>query len=165
MLDTSIDIFSFDNIILYTFTQAFLRLHFKPSSCTDPSTGNCQVLSEIERRKHSFDVLYCELGEESALVKLAQDCLKNDPCDRPSAGDLVDRINAALTSGPGFQSKVEVMRQLSRVKRKNERLQDEILSLQVTLGSQEKQIKDNLEKKQMLKQVLVLIINLRSLQQ
>ena len=151
MLDTSIDIFSFGNVILYTFTQEFLGPNFKPSSCTDPSSGNSRLLSEFEQREHAFNVLYHELGEESALVKLAQDCLKNDPCDRPSAGDLVDRIN---TPGPRakFQSKVEVMRQLSRVKRKNDRLQDEISSLQMTLQGQSQE-KHNLEKKQMLKQV------------
>ena len=156
VLDTSIDIFSFGNIILYIFTQEFLGPNFKPSSCTNPnSSGDSQILSEIERREHAFGVICRMLGKESALVKLAQGCLRNDPSDRPSAGELVDRISA-LTSGAKFQSKVEVMRQLSRAMRKNEQLQNEISSLQMpTQGPplHDKQTKNDLEKRQLLKQV------------
>ena len=58
--------------------------------------------SEVERRAHYFDILCCGLsaGEnESAdnhgdhpLTELVKKCLANEPTDRPTAEELVQRL-------------------------------------------------------------------------
>ena len=146
--NTSLDVFSFGNIALFILTQEFIGPKLKAATYTDDA-GKINARSEIERREHSFRILYCDLGEENALVKLTQDCLQNHPTNRPSTADLVEKIKK-ISSGMESPSKLGLMKQLSYkeqeikqmtdenqvLKAENEQLQDRVSSLQLSLQKQ-----------------------------
>ena len=135
--NSSLDVFSFGNLALFTLTQEFIGPKLKAATYTDPNSGKISGLSEIERREHSFHTLYHQLGDNS-FVKLTQDCLQNRPTDRPSAADLVDRIK--MISNVESLSKLELIRQLSNKENENEYLQDQNSSLQLQTKAQQQQV-------------------------
>ena len=122
--NSSLDIFSFGNIALFTLTQEFIGPKLKAATYTDPMSRKIIGLSEIERREHGFCILYHDLGKENALAKLTQDCLQNHPDDRPSAADLVERIKK-ISSDMESPSKLELMKQLSSKEKENEQIANE----------------------------------------
>jgi serine/threonine protein kinase len=109
--NSSLDIFSFGNVALFTLTQEFVGPKLKAATYTD-SAGKLKPRTEIERREYGFHILHRDLGEENPLSKLTRDCLRNHPTDRPNAADLVQRIKKA-TSDMVPPSNVELMKQLS----------------------------------------------------
>ena len=145
--NTSLDIFSFGNVALFTLTQEFVGPKLKAATYTD-STGTLKPRTEIERREYGFHILHCDIGEESPLSKLIRACLQNHPTDRPNAADLVERIKRISDMVP--PSKIELMKQLSRKEEEikeiadqikllmseNEQLQDMMSSQQLTLQKQ-----------------------------
>ena len=66
--NTSLDIFSFGNIALFTLTQEFIGPKLKAATYTDPKSRTIIGRSEIERREHSFDAVYCNLGKDNPLA-------------------------------------------------------------------------------------------------
>ena len=122
--NSSLDIFSFGNIALFTLTQEFIGPKLKAATYTDPMSRKIIGLSEIERREHFFCILYCDLGKESALAKLTQDCLQNHPDDRPSTADLVERIKI-ISSDMESPSKLELMKQQSSTEKENKQMANE----------------------------------------
>ena len=85
---TSLDVFSFGNLILFTLTQEFPNL--KNATFVDPKTQKLCPRSEIDRRIESFNQLVRELGDEKHhFISLAKRCLQNVPTARPSATDVV----------------------------------------------------------------------------
>ena len=89
--NTAIDIFSFGVVSLFTFTQTFPR-DLKPPNYRDPTTRKLVARSEIERREHYIQPMQAALGETHPLVKLTLDCLEYDPERRPSAMDVLKRL-------------------------------------------------------------------------
>ena len=86
--NTSLDIFSFGNLILFTLTQAFPNL--KAATYIDQQTKTLCPRSEIDRRIELFIQLERKLGDKNHdFVTLAKQCLQNVPEARPSAGDVV----------------------------------------------------------------------------
>ncbi len=146
--NTSLDIFSFGNIALFTLTQVFMGPKLRAATYTD-CAGKLNAPTEIERREHNFHILCCDLGEVNALVQLTQDCLQNHPTDHPSAADLVERIKK-ISSDMESPSKLGLMKQLSckeqEIKQmadenqvllaENEQLQDQMSSQQLSLQKQ-----------------------------
>ena len=122
--NSSLDIFSFGNIALFTLTQEFIGPKLKAATYTDPTSRKIIGLSEIERREHGFCILYRDLGKDNALAKLTQDCLQNHPADRPSAADLVERIKK-ISSDMESPSKLELMKQLSSKEKENKQILNE----------------------------------------
>ena len=122
--NSSLDIFSFGNIALFTLTQVFIGPKLKAATYTDRA-GKLNARSEIERREHGFHILYRELGDENTLVRLTRDCLQNHPTDRPSAADLVEKIKK-ISSKMESPSKLELMKQLSNKEKENMQMADEI---------------------------------------
>ena len=90
--NTSIDVFSFGNLTLFTLTQEFPKV--KPATYTDPATGRINARSEVERRPESFEQVYHELGREHPLVRLAEQCLQNLPSRRPPIAEVLERLEA-----------------------------------------------------------------------
>ena len=115
--NTSLDIFSFGNITLFTLTQEFPGHKLKAATYTDPQTGRVSGLSEIERREHAFECLSNKLGNsDNPYISFASDCLQNLPTSRPSAHELVQRLNeiSANVSSANFQAlnKLELMQRM-----------------------------------------------------
>ena len=92
MYNTSIDVFSFGNLALFTLTQEFPNV--KPATFTDPNTGRVSARLEVERRSESFEQVYHELGREHPLVRLAEQCLQNLPSRRPPIAEVLERLEA-----------------------------------------------------------------------
>jgi serine/threonine protein kinase len=111
--NSSLDIFSFGNVALFTLTQEFVGPKLKAATYTD-SAGKLKPCTEIERREYGFHILHRDLGEENPLSKLTRDCLQNHAVDRPNAAGLVERIKKA-SSDMIPPSKVELMKQLSSI--------------------------------------------------
>ena len=157
--NTSLDIFSFGNVALFTLTQEFVGPKLKAATYTD-STGTLKPRTEIERREYGFHILHRDLGEESPLSKLTRACLQNHPTDRPNAADLVERIKK-IRSDMVPPSKVELMKQLSSTKEEikemadqiklliseNERLQDIMSSQELALQKQSSIQQEEMESK------------------
>ena len=89
--NTAIDIFSFGVVSLFTLTQTFPK-DLKPPNYRDPTTRKLVARSEIERREHYIQPMQATLGEAHPLVRLTLDCLEYDPEDRPSAVDVLGRL-------------------------------------------------------------------------
>ena len=132
--NTSLDIFSFGNVALFTLTQEFVGPKLKAATYTD-STGTLKPRTEIERREYGFHILHRDLGEENPLSKLTRACLQNHPTDRPNAADLVERIKKA-SSDMVPPSKIELMKQLSSKEKENEEMADQIKQLEDVMSSQ-----------------------------
>ena len=109
--NSSLDIFSFGNVALFTLTQEFVGPKLKAATYTD-NAGKLCARTEIDRREHGFRILYRDLGRENVLAQLTRDCLQNHPIDRPSAAELVGRIKG-ISSDMESPSKLELMKQLS----------------------------------------------------
>ena len=121
--NTSLDIFSFGNVALFTLTQEFIGPKLKAATYTD-DVGKINARSEIERREYGFRAIYHDLGKENALAQLTRDCLQNHPAGRPNAADLVERIKK-ISSHVVPPSKLELMKQLSSKEEEISQMADE----------------------------------------
>ena len=93
--DTSLDVFSFGNLILFTLTQVFLNI--KAATYVEPNTRKLCPRSEIDRRIESFNLLESELGDENhPFISLAKQCLQNVPEARPPTRDVVSRLEGVI---------------------------------------------------------------------
>ena len=85
--DTSLDVFSYGGIMLYTVNGKWPT----PTVLADfnPMTRQVRGFSEIERRQEYLDKM---TGEAEMLRPLAEACLDNDPVKRPSIVELSEKI-------------------------------------------------------------------------
>ena len=119
--NTAIDIFSFGVVSLFTLTQTFPK-DLKPHTYPDPVTRRLVGRTEIERREIYVQQMKTSLGEAHPLVKVTLDCLKHFAEDRPSAVEVLGRLeevgrtvpqNCTETKLELIQNQVEHQRQLS----------------------------------------------------
>ena len=80
-ISPEIDIFSFGNLILHTFTH-------KWPVPTDLFNEDNMALTEVQRRKYLFN----EIESSNPLKQLAERCLHNRPQSRPNTSELVTTI-------------------------------------------------------------------------
>ena len=87
--DTSLDVFSYGGITLYTINGEWP----KPTAPTklDPVTRQVRGFSEIQRRQEHLDKM---TGEAEVLRPLVEACLHNDPVKRPSIVELSEKIKS-----------------------------------------------------------------------
>ena len=109
--NTSIDVFSFGNLALFTLTQKFPKV--LAASHTDPNTGRVSARLEVERRSESFEQVYHELGREHPLVRLTEQCLHNLPSRRPPIGEVLERLEAV---GDSVRDQYSLLNKLEMVK-------------------------------------------------
>ena len=84
---TSLDVFSYGGIMLYTVNGKWPR----PTALADfdPVTRLAKAYTEVERRQEYLDKM---IGEAKILRPLVEACLDNDPVKRPSILELSKRI-------------------------------------------------------------------------
>ena len=111
--NTAIDIFSFGVVSLFTLTQTFPK-DLKPPNYHDPVTRRVLGRTEIERREHYIQPMQAALGETHPLVKLTLDCLEYLPEDRPSAMEVLRRLNEVGKTVPHncTETKLELIQQI-----------------------------------------------------
>ena len=86
-----------------------------PHNYPDPQNpDHLSARSEVERRRDYIQPLYGQLGEEHPLVQLVCQCLHNIPARRPTAKDLLQRLQAvkAQIEGPYVKVDMEMVRVL-----------------------------------------------------
>lgn len=74
---TSLDIFSFGHLTLYTITQVFPK-NLNSSTYNDPNTRKLVARSELERREKYMELLEEKLGSDHALLHIVKLCLSNN---------------------------------------------------------------------------------------
>ena len=112
--NTSIDIFSFGVVSLFTLTQTFPK-DLKPPNYFDPVTKRVLGRTEIERREDYVTQMKAVFGETHPLVKLTLDCLKYLPGDRPAAVEVLRRLEEVGKTVPQncTETKLELIQQIS----------------------------------------------------
>ena len=87
-----------------------------PSTHPDPgSPGRVLGRSEVERRERYFTELQQQLGEGHPLEGLIKECLDNSPSRRPTAEQLLSRLEEVgpVVRGPQDHThKLQLMKQL-----------------------------------------------------
>ena len=84
---TSLDVFSYGGIMLYTANGKWPR----PTALADfdPVTRQAKAYTEVERRQAYLDKM---TGEAEVLRPLVEACLDNDPVKRPSIIQLSEKV-------------------------------------------------------------------------
>ena len=142
---TSLDVFSFGNIVLFTLTQKFPEID--SATVTDSTTEKVTGLSEIDRRKSGFEILHHQFNTvtKKAYIELTSDCLRNNANNRPSAKDLVERLSSipAEDSDEDFEvlGKLDLVKGMLDLKEKNKRLSDQVSTLSQQVSSVEEECK------------------------
>ena len=94
--DSSLDVFSFGHLSLFTVIQSPVHPLLPPSY--QDSIGKVQVRSEVERREEFIRKTKEMLSEGHALLDLIKQSLSNLPEHRPSATELVARLREMKTT-------------------------------------------------------------------
>jgi len=121
-----------------------------PSTYADPENPDRLLArSELERRRDYIQPLHSQLGEHHPLVQLVHQCLSNNPARRPSAEELLQRLEAVRAqigrSHGSYNFKVELTKlqlammsvvetEMGEKDREIEHLQQELHQLQVALA-------------------------------
>ena len=92
--DSSLDVFSFGHLALFTVTQS--RINLLAPSYTEIEFGETKLhaRSEVSRRTDSIDKLKIVLGVDHKLVALIKQCLDNSPAQRPRTGELLKDLQS-----------------------------------------------------------------------
>ena len=103
--DKSIDIFSFGHLSLFVFTQVFPNL--SAATCINTTTNEVEGITEIDRRRESFDSLKELFSDQDEIVELVKSCLQNHPDYRPNTKQLIQQLEKSVAiHGPSSISKV-----------------------------------------------------------
>ena len=143
--NTAIDMFSFGNVALFTLTQAFMK-NLKPATYRDPTTRKIVGRSEIERREEYVQLMYRGLSERHPLVRLVLQCLEYDQVDRPSAVEVLQRLEEAGNVIPQNcrETKLELIRRIAGMQREKE------VDIQELRGQYERQLLHKVQENQAL---------------
>lgn len=106
--DASIDVFSFGNLSLFTYTQEFPQV--KAATYTNPSSGRVTGRTEIERRSDGIQLLERTLGPQSQCVILTKSCLHNLPAHRPSSSGLLEALKHMRGNTPDPETSEQMLR-------------------------------------------------------
>ena len=133
--NTAIDIFSFGVVSLFTLTQTFPK-DLKPATFRDPITRQLSARSEVERREDYIKLLTIVFGNSHPLVKLTLDCLEYDPEDRPSAVEMLGRLEEVGRTVPQncTETKLELIQQISEKNDEIRRVSQELGQKQADLA-------------------------------
>jgi len=112
MYGTPLDIFSFGVLALSTLTQEF------PGDIGEAvviGPDGIVARSEVERREKYFTLLHSQLKRSHPLVYLIEQCLANNPKERPTAGTIVQIIEQNSDSEcEQLSAKIKTMEMIMR---------------------------------------------------
>ena len=94
----SLDVFQFGDLALFTTIQEPVR-PLLPPTYTDKTTGMLYARSEVERRQPFVEKAEYLLSSNHSLVKLINQCLHNDPEERPRTGKLLTALHEMVSPG------------------------------------------------------------------
>ena len=133
---------------IYPFpTQVFPGSLLPPNYADAENPDRLLARSEVERRRDYIQTLHGQLGEQHPLVQIVHQCLHNTPSRRPSAAELLPRLEVvrAEIEGPyGSQlKKVDVVKVgMMKALREIGNLQEQMQQLEVGWLCVSSQIRD-----------------------
>lgn len=133
---TSLDIFSFGNLALFTLTQQFPNL--LAATYIDPKSDKVIGRTEIERRSNEFQLADSLLGSNNPLVELTRSCLQNRQTSRPTASQLVHQLADMLPSS--VPSRLDLEKEIADEKKQKKTLQDSSTALKQTVDYLQEEI-------------------------
>ena len=141
--NTAIDMFSFGNVALFTLTQVFMK-NLKPATYRDPTTLKIVGRSEIERREEYVQLMYRNFGDRHPIVRLVLQCLEYDQVDRPSAAEVLQRLEEAGNVIPQNcrETKLELICRIAGMHKEKE------AEIQELRGQYERQLSDKEQENQ-----------------
>ena len=87
-----------------------------PHTYPDPDNpGRLLGRSEVERRTDYIQLLREQLGEEHPFLQLVCQCLHNTPAQRPSAGELLQQLEAVRPQVKGRQGRQQVKMEMAKL--------------------------------------------------
>ena len=86
-----LDMFSFGHLALFTATQQFPG-DLLPPNYQDPRSRRLVPRNEVERRSRYMERVVGMLGRSHQLVQLMTQCLDYAPSGRPTASEVMDRL-------------------------------------------------------------------------
>ena len=95
--DTSLDVFSFGHLSLFTITEAPVW-PLLPATYTD-HRGKLRAHSEVKRREQFVEKADQLLSENRPLAVLIKQCLHNNQAQRPHTEQLLERLQEMETPG------------------------------------------------------------------
>lgn len=105
LYDSTIDIFSFGVVAIFTLSQTFPEKLLSREEST----------TELERRGEYMQIIYDSLFEEHPLLNLIEQCLQNDPHVRPGIREvlqLLEEARARITEEDSQMTKLELLQAL-----------------------------------------------------
>ena len=120
--DTSLDIFSFGVLTLYTITQTFPEAE---SPTAVDGKGKVVALTEVQRRSAYFQTLEGELGRDHSFERLINNCLENNPEMRPSSRQVLqqlEELKAHIPDPYGDLNRLEMMQRLRELEAENNKI-------------------------------------------
>jgi len=83
------------SVYIYPFPMQVFPGTLLPHNYADPENPDRLLArSEVERRRDYIQTLHGQLGEQHPLVQVVHQCLHNTPSRRPSAAELLPRLEA-----------------------------------------------------------------------
>jgi len=138
--DTTIDVFSFGNLALYTLTQIFPELK-APSYIN--SDGNFVGRTEVERRIDYIQQIQHQLGRQHPIIQMIERCLHNNPRNRPTVNYILQLLDGVMGQIPDCyrqMSRLEMEQVLGQREGEVVQLQQGIRSLQQQIESKEQEL-------------------------
>ena len=135
--NTSLDMFSFGHLSLFTVTQVFPK-DILASTYTDSKSRKLMARSEVERRGEYMKVLESLLPKSHTIISLIKECLGNVPTSRPSASEVLDRlqsISASITDSYHEMTRLELESKVLSLQQKLEHYEVCEFSLAVHFSS------------------------------
>ena len=89
--DSTIDMFSYGHLALYTVIQEFPR-DLLPATYMEESKRQLCARSEIQRREKYISILHQKMGKRHLLTHIIERCLDNLSDERPSALQVLENL-------------------------------------------------------------------------
>ena len=90
--DSTIDMFSYGHLALYTIIQEFPK-DLLPATYMTVSNRQLCARSEIQRREKYMSILHQKMGKSHLLTHIIERCLNNLPDERPSALQVLENLD------------------------------------------------------------------------
>ena len=125
-----LDIFSFGVLILHVCIQNW------PLPTNPFQRGTSVPLSEIQRREHHF----CKMEPDSVLRRLAEDCLQNEPRDRPTIANISDKLSGLpRRKVANFNTHLEALQALDKQKSEIHVLSEKLINMESILQKERRE--------------------------
>ena len=146
--DTSVDVFSFGVMMIHTFTAEWPLPKVGPNRVDPANPDKLISVTEAERREEFLR----KISQDHPLTDLINNCLKNNPKQRPQAEEIVSRTgDVVLQFPPSFENRVEMLKHICAVSTKQKQLEQDLLKKELALIAKEKQVKSLIEERAQIK--------------